>query len=96
VELGEQAKAIADSRGGLVARAALAAAGLDVRRLGTCPGLHRVVRGVWATAPLPPWPRFVVRDGSVDPAYAVRVAAALLALGPRATARARTAAVLHG
>ena len=88
------ARAVAE-QGGLATRRSLAAAGFDVRRLGDCPSLQRVARGVWATAPLPPWPRFVVTEEGAAADYVVRVRAALLALGPLAVARGRSAAALH-
>jgi very-short-patch-repair endonuclease len=51
---------------------------------------------VYASKQLAAAPRFLVTDDGIAPEYVRRVRAALLALGPRAAARRRTAAVLYG
>lgn len=56
----------------------------------------RVRRRVYALAPLPTLPRFMVTDRGVDPGVVPVVRAALLELGPGAVAAGRTAAVLRG
>ena len=58
--------------------------------------VRRVRPGVYAAEALPPLPRFVVTDLGVAAAYVAHVRAALLALGPAATASGRTAAALRG
>ncbi|MDP3712267.1 MAG: DUF559 domain-containing protein [Mycobacteriales bacterium] len=83
-------------REGLSSLRSLRAAGLDVRRLHSTEGVHRLLRGVYSSRPLPPWPRFVLKDAMLSEAYVVRVRAALLHLGPRAVASGRTAALLRG
>ena len=56
----------------------------------------RVRRRVYALAPLPPLPRWLVTDDGVAPAYAAHVRAVLLSMGDQAAACLRTAAALHG
>lgn len=56
----------------------------------------RIHRGVYAGAPLPDWPAFVVDQHGVAAAFAHRVRAVLLALGDQATASGVTAACLRG
>src|SRR3954454_15699503 len=56
----------------------------------------RLHRRVYALAPLPTRPRFVVTDEGTAPEYVAHVRAALLSLGRGAAARGRTAAALYG
>jgi very-short-patch-repair endonuclease len=58
--------------------------------------LIRIRRRVYAAQPLPALPRFVVTETGVAPAYVAHARAALLSLGPAATACGRTAAALRG
>lgn len=77
-----------------------------LRQAGLPPGpLARAVQGgavirlhrrVYALAPLPPRPRFIVTDAGTSAEYVAHVRAALLSLGRGAAARGRTAAVLYG
>jgi very-short-patch-repair endonuclease len=79
-------------------------AAADLRRAGVCSrdiahagaDIVKVLRGVYATKPLPPWPRYLVTDTGTSPAYLARVRAVLKSLGPKAAACGRTAAVLRG
>lgn len=84
---------------GLATRAFLHSCGVS-RSAVTCAVrdgvLLRLARRVYASAPLPPWPRFVVTDEGVSPGYVKRVRLALLSLGAGAAARRRTAAALRG
>lgn len=82
---------------GLVTAAALRNAGVcsrDITDAGSA--VVKVRRGVYATSPLPAWPKFVVTDEGPAPAYVAHVRAAVLSLGKAAVARGRTAAVLRG
>lgn len=84
---------------GLVTRQQLLAAGVSegaLSRALAAGDLVRICRSVYAAEPLPPRPRFLVTDKGVAPDYVAHVRAALLSLGPGATARARTAAALRG
>jgi very-short-patch-repair endonuclease len=82
---------------GLVCAADLRAAGVSTRDIAAAGSdVVKVLRAVYATAPLPAWPRYVVTDTGASPAYVVRVRAALKSLGPQAVACGRTAAVLRG
>lgn len=56
----------------------------------------RVHRGVYAAAPLGPWPVFAVTADGVVPELVQHVRAAMLSLGEAATVGARTAACLRG
>lgn len=84
---------------GLVSFADLRAAGVSEGGLGRAVAAGSLVRvrpKVYAAAPLPVRPRFVVTDSGPAPAYVGHVRAHLLSLGDRATACRRTAAALHG
>lgn len=82
---------------GLVAAARLRSAGVGSRDLiKPESGVVKVLRGVYATSSLPPWPRYVVTDEGPSPSYIAHVRAVLLSLGPAAVACGRTAAVLRG
>ena len=56
----------------------------------------RLRRAVYALEPPPPWPVFAVTADGVSAAYVQHVRAALLSLGPSATAAGLTAACLRG
>jgi very-short-patch-repair endonuclease len=82
---------------GLVTAAGLRRAGVAPSTLSAARAAGEVVRprrGVYATAPLPLWPRFVMSAEGPSPAYVAQVRAILLSLGPRAAACGRTAVVL--
>jgi very-short-patch-repair endonuclease len=79
----------------LAVAAELRAAGVCSRDL-TRPGIVKVLRGVYSSRSLPPWPRYVVTDRGTSPAYLAHVRAVLLSLGSLAAATGRTAAVLRG
>jgi very-short-patch-repair endonuclease len=84
---------------GLATRAQLEAAGLlrgGLRSALARGELVRVRRSVYAAASLPPLAVHLLSAGRPDPAYVVRVRAALLSLRPGAVAARRTAAVLWG
>ncbi len=84
---------------GLVVRGDLLRAGISGGMLARALAdrrLLRVRRQVYALAPLPPLPRFVVTDTGVSHGYAAHVRAILLSLGPAAAACGRTAAALRG
>lgn len=84
------------TRQGLAPLWALKRAKVDHRDLATTAGVHRVARAVYATTPLPPWPRYALTQAGLSREHLVRVRAALLSLGVRATACGRTAALLRG
>jgi very-short-patch-repair endonuclease len=84
---------------GLMSAAQLRSAGVgswDLTRAVRSGAVVRVRRGVYAAAPLPTWPRFVVTEAGPSPAYVAHVRAVLLSLGSSATACGRTAAALYG
>lgn len=84
---------------GLAIREQLRRAGLSPQRLATEVArehVRRIRRRVYALAPLPAVPRFLVTDKGVAAEYAAHVRAVLLSLGPTATACGRTAAALRG
>ena len=58
--------------------------------------IRRPRRRVYSLTPLQPVPRFVVTEVGVAPAFALHARAALMSLGPLATASLRTAAALRG
>ena len=94
----EVLRAAAD-RQGVLSRQELLDAGVNgsaIARAVADGRLVRVRRRVYAQAPLPALPRFLVTDAGVDPAVVPVVRAALLELGPGAVAAGRTAAVLRG
>jgi very-short-patch-repair endonuclease len=87
------------SQQGLAIREQLRRAGLSPQRLAlevACEQVSRIRRRVYALAPLPAVPRFLVTDKGVAAEYVAHVRAALLSLGPTVTACGRTAAVLRG
>ena len=94
----EVLKAAAD-RQGVLGRQELRAAGVSDAALSRALAKGRVVRvrrRVYALAPLPALPRFLVTDKGLEPDVVPVVRAALLELGPGAVAAGRTAAVLRG
>ena len=98
VDVVEVLQAAAD-RQGVLSRQQLVAAGVSHAALSRALAAGRVIRvrrRVYAPAPLPPLPRFLVTDRGVDPHVVPVVRAVLLELGPGAAAAARTAAVLRG
>ena len=89
----------AGDRQGVLSRQELRCAGVSDAGLARALARGRVVRvrrRVYALAPLPVLPRFLVTDHGVDPSVVPVVRAALLELGPAAAAAGRTAAVLRG
>lgn len=98
VDVTEVLAAAAD-RQGVLSRQELRAAGVSEAGLSRAVAAGRVVRvrrRVYALAPLPSSPRFMVTDRGVDADVVPAVRAALLELGPSAAAAGRTAAVLRG
>ena len=98
MDVSEVLLAAAD-RQGVLSRQELRAAGVSGAALARALAKGRVVRvrrRVYAPAPLPALPRFLVTEHGVDPAVVPVVRAALLELGPAAVAAGRTAAVLRG
>jgi very-short-patch-repair endonuclease len=84
---------------GLATRAMLRHHGVSDARItrGLASGaLVRVRRRVYAAAPLPPLPRFVVTDTGVAAGYVQHVRAVLYSLGAGSAAAGRTAAALYG
>jgi very-short-patch-repair endonuclease len=84
---------------GLLTPARLRALGVDRSALSRARAdgdVVRVHRKVYAAAPLPALPRFVVGEKGVAPIYVAHVRAALLSLGDGAAACGRTAAALRG
>ena len=84
---------------GLATPAMLRAAGISRSALSRALSRAEVTRvrpGVYGTGPLAPWPDFAVTHTGVAPELVQHVRAALLALGPDATAGGRTAACLRG
>jgi very-short-patch-repair endonuclease len=91
--------AAAADRQGVLSRQELRCAGVSDAGLSRALDTGRVVRvrrRVYALAPLPAVPRFLVTDRGVDPRVVPVVRAALLELGPATAAAGRTAAVLRG
>lgn len=89
----------AADRQGVLSRQQLRSVGVSDAGLARAVAQGRVVRvrrRVYALAPLPALPRFLVTDQGVDPTVVPFVRAALLELGPGAAAAERTAAVLRG
>ncbi len=91
--------AAARDRQGVLSRQELRSAGVSDAGLSRAVATGRVLRvrrRVYALAPLPSPPRFMVTDQGVDAEVVPAVRAALLELGPSAAAAGRTAAVLRG
>ena len=89
----------AGDRQGVLSRQELRCAGVSDAALSRAVEAGRVLRvrrRVYALAPLPAVPRFMVTDHGVDPDVVPAVRAVLLETGPRAAAAGRTAAVLRG
>lgn len=84
---------------GLVTKAQLRRCGVSEGALARAVEVGQVARlhrAVYALGPLPARPRFLVTELGTAAAHIAHVRAALLSLGPSATACGRTAAVLHG
>lgn len=99
VDLRRRVAEVAQRGQGLAVRADLQRAGCSDGALarGVAAGvLLRLGPRVYGLEPLPSRPRFVVTEAGVAAAYVIHVRAALLSLGPGATACRRTAAALHG
>lgn len=91
--------AAAADRQGVLSRQELRAAGVSDAALSRALDAGRIVRvrrRVYALAPLPALPRFLVSELGLEPDVVPVVRAALLELGPGAVAAGRTAAVLRG
>jgi very-short-patch-repair endonuclease len=89
----------ARAAGGLLSRQELRALGASdgaLTRALARGDVVRVHRGVYGAQALPVLPRFLLTDRGLVPEWVAHVRAALLAAGPRAAARGRTAALLHG
>lgn len=87
------------SRQGLATPELLRAEGVTRSALSRARGrgtVLRVHRGVYATAPLEPWPLFAVTHEGVARELVRHVRAAMLSLGDSATVAGRTAACLRG
>lgn len=87
------------NRQGLASSSQLRTAGISRTRLSRALTRGEIVRvrpRVYALAPLPPLPRFVVTPEGVAPAYVAHVRAVLLSMGASAVACGRTAAALFG
>lgn len=84
---------------GLATRATLLKAGISGSALSRAVDrgdVHRVGRGVYGCAPLPPWPERALKDGALDPAFLVHARTKVLEAGDGAVLTARSAALLWG
>lgn len=85
--------------GGLITRKDLTAAGVSSGALSRALAsgrLVRVRRRVYAAAPLPPRPRWLVTEAGLAAGHTLAVRAVLLAWGPSVAATGRTAALMRG